>query len=566
MKKSIPLALSTLLIATFFTVPAPKPASAAVPGLIFPMLGGASYWNDFGAPRDGGARSHEGNDLIASKHTPVLAVANGTISRVNFPEPSWGMAITLRAENGYEYRYLHINNDRPGTDDNSALPWFAYAPDTDAGMYVRAGQLIGYNGDSGNAEHTTAHIHFEMRDPNRNLVNPYESLQAATVLNTPYPAARQTGEILPYGDLTLGANVALGQLDGDTGYEIITAPLAGGGPHIRTYDSDGKTAITGFFAYQRDYPGGADITAGDLDGDGIDEIITGAGPGGTAHVRTFTVAGDPYGVEFLAFPEGFSGGVRLAAADLDGDGRDEIIAGAGPGGSPNVRIFSPEGIMQLEWNAYAPGFSGGIDVAATDGTQSTSGSIVTAPLEGGGPHIKIFDRSGNLTNEFMAYGSDFRGGVHISARVGSGSSSGSDAYGRWWWNNVLVSHNDPVCEEGIRYDAYGNPYSYQECTDPNAPDPDSGDGDTGSNTGTTTPSGSIQIFTVPASSGGPDIRQYNEVGDRLDRDTDLFAEWWIGGYDIGAGPNTVYVASTSGPEPGVERRTSVRPAPSSIAR
>ena len=94
------------------------------------------------------------------------------------------------------------------------------------------------------------------------------------------------------------------------------------------------TEVASFYAYDPWFTGGVDVAAADLTGDGVAEIITGAGPGGGPHVRAFSLAGG--GVtevaSFYAYDPGFPGGVHVAAADLTGDGVAEIIAGAGPSG------------------------------------------------------------------------------------------------------------------------------------------------------------------------------------------------------------------------------------------
>jgi peptidoglycan hydrolase-like protein with peptidoglycan-binding domain len=148
--------------------------------ILFPIDGEYSFRNDFSEPRDGGARQHLGIDIIASKMTPLVAVADGTITFIAIPQASWGYAITLEDADGYSYRYLHINNDTPGTDDGAGGTQYAYAPGLYRGTQVKQGQLLGWVGDSGNAESTTAHLHFEMRDASRVAFNPYDSLYAAS--------------------------------------------------------------------------------------------------------------------------------------------------------------------------------------------------------------------------------------------------------------------------------------------------------------------------------------------------------------------------------------------------
>ena len=97
--------------------------------------------------------------------------------------------------------------------------------------------------------------------------------------------------------------------------------------------------VRGFFAYDPAFTGGVFVAAGDVTGDGIADVITGAGPGGGPHVRVFDGATGTELRSFFAFPPGFTGGVFVGAGDVTGDGVADLITGAGPGGGPHVRIF-----------------------------------------------------------------------------------------------------------------------------------------------------------------------------------------------------------------------------------
>lgn len=152
----------------------------AVRPIAFPVGGQSSYWNDFGQPRGGGTRTHKGIDVIAPKMAQLLSVVDGYVNYLAIPEASWGYEISLQDAEGYTYSYLHVNNDTPGTDDGAGGITNAYAPGVSYGAKVYKGQHIGWVGDSGNAENTVPHLHFEMRDPNGNVMNPYESLRAAS--------------------------------------------------------------------------------------------------------------------------------------------------------------------------------------------------------------------------------------------------------------------------------------------------------------------------------------------------------------------------------------------------
>jgi hypothetical protein len=153
------------------------------PDIVFPVQGGASFTDDFGDSRSGG-RLHEGNDLIAPKMTPILAARGGRVVSAAIIEPSYGYMISIAGDDGYTYNYLHINNDTPGTDDDKGGLQYAYAPGISEGVQVIQGQHIAWVGDSGNAESTVSHLHFEIRLPDDTAIDPYPYLNAALKIYT----------------------------------------------------------------------------------------------------------------------------------------------------------------------------------------------------------------------------------------------------------------------------------------------------------------------------------------------------------------------------------------------
>jgi hypothetical protein len=165
--------ITSLVSLIFFPVSA---FADVVRNIAFPVNGEYTFRDDF----LGGTRQHQGNDIIAAKMTPLVAAVDGYINYVAIPEASWGYEIMIQDEEGYTYDYLHVNNDTPGTDDGNGGIANAYAPGVVRGARVSKGQLIGWVGDSGNAEDTVSHLHFEMHDPNQNVFDPYPSLVAAS--------------------------------------------------------------------------------------------------------------------------------------------------------------------------------------------------------------------------------------------------------------------------------------------------------------------------------------------------------------------------------------------------
>lgn len=152
-------------------------AGAAIPRLIFPVVAKTTYYNDFGAPRPSGG--HKGNDLVAKKRSPVVAVERGRVVKYTRSR-SAGCMLYLYGRSGTTYMYVHLNNDRTLRNDNrgGCRNGIAYAPGLQASQQVQAGELIGFVGDSGDAGGHVSHLHFEAHPKNR-AVSPYRHLRRA---------------------------------------------------------------------------------------------------------------------------------------------------------------------------------------------------------------------------------------------------------------------------------------------------------------------------------------------------------------------------------------------------
>jgi hypothetical protein len=172
----------------------------------------------------------------------------------------------------------------------------------------------------------------------------------------------------PFGDSYTGdSSLAVADINGDGKKEIIVGAAAGSEPRVRVYDSSGSPLGASWLAYDSRFRGGVNVAVGDIYGTGRPVVVVGAGPGGGPHVRIFSYWGRLLHPGFFAYDYRFRGGVRVAAGDVNGDGREEIVTGAGPGGGPHVRIFNRNG------RALSPGFfvgdpssRNGINVAVSD--------------------------------------------------------------------------------------------------------------------------------------------------------------------------------------------------------
>jgi len=237
-----------------------------------------------------------------------------------------------------------------------------------------------------------------------------------------------------YGVDRYGLNVACGDLDGDGYDEIVTGPGPGEvfGPQVRGWNVDNAEAEAmsnvSFFAYGT-LKFGVNVACGDVDGDGIDEIVTGAGPGAVfgPHVRGWNVDGGAAapiaGISFFAYGT-LKWGANVCCVDLDGDGYDEIVTGAGPGAvfGPHVRGWNYDGgqlaaIPTVSFLAYGTN-KFGVRVAGGDLDRDGYGEIVTTPGPGQvfGPHVRGWNYDGQAvsainTLNFFAFDGSLRYGA-----------------------------------------------------------------------------------------------------------------------------------------------------------
>lgn len=149
----------------------------------------------FGADRPNG-RLHKGVDIAAPKLTPVYAVAGGVITWILDERTGDCCALAVRHDDGWTSYYIHLNNDTFATDDGLG---YGIAPGVTLETRVDAGQLIGWVGDSGNAEETPPHIHFELRMPNGSAIDPLASLNNASV-SSAFSLANAQNYTEPFSD------------------------------------------------------------------------------------------------------------------------------------------------------------------------------------------------------------------------------------------------------------------------------------------------------------------------------------------------------------------------------
>lgn len=152
----------------------------------------------------------------------------------------------------------------------------------------------------------------------------------------------------------------------DDGYfkKVVVGAGPGGGPQVRVFSAVGKLEGS-WFAYNKDLRGGVDVALGDINGDGSLEVITGPGRGDEPRIKIFTINGELIN-SFLSYDIKFRGGVSVAAADINGDGRAEIVTAPASGGGPHILIFTGKGERLSSWFAYDTSFRGGYKLSLSD--------------------------------------------------------------------------------------------------------------------------------------------------------------------------------------------------------
>ncbi len=215
---------------------------------------------------------------------------------------------------------------------------------------------------------------------------------------TPYVRILETNnesiqaELLAYEEsFAGGVEVALGDVTGDGRPDLITAPGPGGGPVIKVFDGLDGSLVTAFFAYTPTFRGGASVAVGDVDGDGLGDVLVGAGAGGGPHVRVFRGGDYALIANFMSLDTAFRGGIRVAAGDTDGDGTAEILVGAGAGGGPRVNVFEAStGTRSADFFVGGRPDANGVALTAADVDGDGRAEVIAAPGRNVG-EIWIYD-------------------------------------------------------------------------------------------------------------------------------------------------------------------------------
>ena len=225
-----------------------------------------------------------------------------------------------------------------------------------------------------------------------------------------------TGTAVPFPGFTGAVHVTSGDINGDGFVEIIAGAGFKGGPAIAILDSQTGKIMESFFAFDPTFTGGVYVAVQDTNSDGILDIIAGAGLGGGPEVRIYDGRNLNVLRSFYAYAVDFTGGVSVASIDFNNDGILDLVTGAGPGGAPHVKVY--DGATKTiisQWYAYPMSFTGGVFVAVGDIGNDGTFEVLTGAGPGGAPVVAVWDPyTGALLSQFMAYAEVFTGGVRVT--------------------------------------------------------------------------------------------------------------------------------------------------------
>ena len=215
----------------------------------------------------------------------------------------------------------------------------------------------------------------------------------------------KTGNVMfssrPFEGFTGGTFVAAGDMDGDGRAEFVVSPDEGGGARVIVYRGLGLIQTLSFLGIDDDkFRGGARVGLADINGDGRADLLVSAGFMGGPRVAGYEGSGLLTGTkaklfnDFFAFEDTLRNGVYLTGGDVNGDGFADLIVGAGPGGAPRVTVFDGRTLLSSKVTQVASFFTGndesrgGVRVTVADVDKDGLADVVTG--EADGPRVNIF--------------------------------------------------------------------------------------------------------------------------------------------------------------------------------
>jgi hypothetical protein len=235
-----------------------------------------------------------------------------------------------------------------------------------------------------------------------------------------------------------GASIATGNVAGDSRPELVAAAGTSNGVQIKVLDTQNGTTLASLSPYTAAAVATPQVAVGDVNGDGVGDIVVAAQLADGTQVKVLDANGTQLDSFFVLEP-GIVPGASLAAGDLDGDGRAEIVLGGGPtlsapwppvanGPDQRVAVYRADGRYAGGFSAYPGLFQGGVRVALLDTERNGRPDVITAPGSGMEPEVDVYSQQwlqtrdrGTRFGHFLAYESAFRGGVSVAGGYWSGN-------------------------------------------------------------------------------------------------------------------------------------------------
>jgi hypothetical protein len=355
------------------TTPAPISRTRTVVPMVFPVVSGATFSDTYLSCRSGCSRPHLGQDLMAPKMRLLVATFDGTITYMKTTTSSSGNYVSLRSASGWTVTYMHMNNDTPGTDNGRGSASWAFAPGIRVGARVYAGQWLGWLGDSGNAEASSPHTHFELRKGDAwsgTVYNAYPSLRAALKLTRPRVGGPHPDGVLVQG----GPGWTTWLIEGGRRRKVLPDILAANGwsagqvlqvqpSEVNAYPGGTNVGLRDGFV--RDQAGQAWVISGGRRVAVADSALAGLGAGAT----TPTVTPPALNTAPLATDQSLPAATRAGAlVKATGTGVVWLVIGAG------TRQHVGDAVTLASW-----GF-GAADVVEVS-PSALAGLAVAAPLK-----------------------------------------------------------------------------------------------------------------------------------------------------------------------------------------
>jgi len=208
-------------------------------------------------------------------------------------------------------------------------------------------------------------------------------------------------------------------LNGDGVADLVSVPGPGAAPHLVVYSGKDMKVLVSQYVFDQRFLGGVNVTTGDVNADGISDIILAADKGATPHV--VVLSGNTFQVmaSFYAFDKGFKGGLRVATADVNGDGALDILTTTASGAISHVVAFENLGQNVLgSFYAFNQEVRNGVQIASADLNGDNIAEILLGTSGGTTEQVGVYKGNPKAIDYFMAY-PGWKGEVRVgSVKVG----------------------------------------------------------------------------------------------------------------------------------------------------